>query len=213
MAVARKRKMVSGGPRRTLERAVASGLIAAAIALAAPAAAAPPGPHCNGGRVVTGTAFGAFHTRALIRTFPEVAQLAALVATVDEEQESFAEGVARERLRKKHSRYEAQQAFDFLLAEARSGRNQVEAFDGVAGATAGAVAGLMVGPLVNRTLGPLGGATFGGVLGAKLMRGVIVETVKIPVDRVLVQIAMDQLLDDPCNVSAADALVLIKQNE
>jgi hypothetical protein len=158
---------------------------------------------CDGRQVVTNTVAGSAMTGNIATRNPQYAQMAALVARVDPVQQDWARAVALQTLRSRG--YGDQNMFDLLFMQAKSGQQTQRAMNGLGGAVLGGVVGGIFGGIAGDvTKGAMGGGTAGAIYG--LAAG---QAVSIVVDASLVQPAFLWLIDNPCEITAGEALARI----
>lgn len=160
---------------------------------------------CDNRQVVTNTVAGSAMTADIALANPEYAQLAALVADVDPDQQDLAKRLAWESLkRNNHNNWDV---FTLLLMQAKSGQQMKRGLEGATKIGIGAVVGGFTGALAGEmTKGAIGGGIAGGL--AARSAGTFVQIVT---DETIVQPILDRLVRNPCEISASDALAQIEQ--
>lgn len=195
------------------------------VATAAAAQQHPMAGYCSGAGVYTGTVTGTAQLRRLAgnQVRPELVQAAALWALIDESQRAEAAVLIRQRLRaqgKWHDDVEGN-LWPIVAADARDAVRKAEVArsagrvggGAVLGGVTGGLAGGLIGGLTGQGIGS--GAGTGAKWGAGLGAGVALPSasvVKLTVGVVfgsLFDQTLDNLLRNPCTVSAEDALRIV----
>lgn len=159
---------------------------------------------CDSRQVITNTVSGAAMTQDIAVANPQYAQMAALVAAVDDTQRAWAKAEALKALRQRG--YSNQDIFDLLLMQAERGQVMKQGLNTASGAILGSAAGAVGGALFGKMSE---GFVAGGGVGGALAHGGAKQAVSIVLDSNVVQPWFRRVIDNPCEVSSAEALSAI----
>ena len=174
------------------------------IGLLAISPAHAAGPNCTGQEVITNTVMGAAMTSGIAVANPEYAQMAALVAMVDPQQQDWARSRALQSLRAQG--YSDQNMFDLLYMQAKSGVAMQKGLSAAGGAVMGSLVGGFFGSLAGDVAK---GAAGGGALGAAAGFAASQYVGIIASDQIVAPV-FAKLIANPCAVTAAEALAAIQ---
>jgi hypothetical protein len=160
---------------------------------------------CEGGVVITGTAFNRVQMRRYFgdNVRPELVQAAAFTAAVEPEQQREVRGIVTDRLRA-NNRWHGETdeiLFGLLLEDAKGAHTTTDSLNKVMGAAVGGALGLFTG----KVAGVGGGAVAGHSIGLPIVEGYM----EVAIDEYL-GAALNDLIRNPCQVTAAQVLERVR---